>query len=91
MTLLSSHTHTHTYVCVCIYIYIYTHTYINTMYISPQHVMLLAVHFVTLPSKAVLTSVTHYDTHFATMEESTSFLHSRIQSVINIKPNCMYT
>lgn len=55
------------------------------MYISPQHAMLLAVHFVTLFSNAVLTSVTHYDIHFATMEQSTSFLHSRIQSVINFK------
>jgi len=61
------------------------------MYISPQHAMFLAVHFVTLPSNAVLTSVTHYDTHFAKMEESTSFLHSMIQSVINFKSNCMYT
>jgi len=61
------------------------------MYISPQHTMLLAVHFVTLPSNAVLTSVTHYDTHFATMEQSTSFLHSRIQRVINFKSNWMYT
>jgi len=48
------------------------------MYISTQHAMLLAVHFVTLFPNAVLTSATHYDIHFAKMEEITSFLHSRI-------------
>jgi hypothetical protein len=83
------------YIYIYIYIYTYTHThthtYINTMYISPQHAMVFAVHFVTLPSNAMLTSVTHYDIHFETMEENGSFLHIRIQSVINFKMNCMYT